>query len=358
MPSMGGGLGMRTVWISLRAMNYTDQAFRDSIRNMKDLTKADKEKVNQLLNDKDAAMKSIQVGVLYAAMTAMVAQRLGALLNLTQVGASYMSEFNQSWNELKVSFADTLFTVLKPLLDVVKSFMEVIKNNSALRTIVVVVALLGIGLLALYSAYMVVNGIMKMNAAMHAINAIITGHNTESVWAHTISIGAAKIAYWQLAAAMGAAFAAFTVTFSLLQGASPIISGAIAAIFALAAALWYLYVAEGAASMGVTAVLGGIAAGAAVATAYNIQSQMPSHAMGTRRVMATGPAFLHRDEIVYNPRTNRPAGVEDQVMGRSERGEAGQLTVNFSGDIHTKSNIDEVDEKIGKSIWRAVKGST
>ena len=359
---MGGGLGMRTVWISLRAMNYTDQAFRDSIRNMKDLTKADKEKVKQLLNDKDAAMKSIQVGVLYAAMTAMVAQRIGALLNLTQVGASYMSEFNASWNELKVSFADTLFTVLKPLLDVVKSFMEVIKNNGPLRTIVVVVALLGVGLLALYSAYMVVNGIMKMNAAMHAINAIITGKNTESMLAHTITVRGLTIAYWQLALAAGASVAAFLIFTSLATVIGKDGATIIAVITAVTMAVWLLYIALSAASGGVMAALGGAGAVAAMGimagsigavAAMNI----PSHAIGTRRVMATGPAFLHKDEIVYNPRTNRPAGVEDQVMGRGERGEASRIQVNFSGDIKTEANVDEVDEKVGRTIWRAVKGS-
>jgi hypothetical protein len=357
MPSMGGGLGMRTVWISLRAMNYTDQAFRDAIRNMKHLTEADKEKIKTLLIDKDIAMKSIQVGTLYAAMTMMVAQRVGQLLSLTQVGASYMSEFKASWEELKVSFADTLFTVLKPLLDVFKMFMDAIKNNGALRTAVVIVALLGVGLLALYSAYMILNGVMKMNAIMHSINAIVTGVNTKSMWAHGISVHGVKIAYWQLGAAMGAAFAAFTVTYSLLQGMNPLITGVIAVVFALVAAFWALYVAESAASWGVAAVMGGIAAGAAVATASSIQSGMPSHAVGTRRVFQTGPAWLHKDEIVYNPSTNRPAGVENQVMGREAR-ETTELTVNFTGDIHTKADVEELDEVVGRKIYRAVKGST
>jgi hypothetical protein len=353
----GGGLGMRTVWISLRAMNYTDQAFRDTIRNMKNLSKASKEKIKDLLSDKDAAMKSIQVGTLYAAMTMMVTQRLGQLLSLTQVGASYMSEFNASWQELKVSFADTLFTVLKPLLDVLQIFMNVIKNNSALRTVVVIVGLLGLGLFALYSVYMVLNGVMKMNAAMHAINAIITGKNTASLWAHTITIGTTTIAYWKLAVAMGAAIGAFTICYTLLQGLSGPAQTAVAAIMLIVGALVALWALQSATTMGFALVAGGIAAAGAVTLASQYTNPT-GFAKGTRALPSTGMFLGHKGEIVYNPQTNRPAGVEDQVMGRNGRVEASSVTVNFSGDINTKADVEDIDDIVGRRIYRAVKGAT
>src|SRR3990170_2507375 len=77
----------------------------------------------------DTARLNIQTGVLYMAMISMVSQKLIGLLSLTQVGSEYMSEFNQTVQELKVAFADTLFEALKPLLDVLQIFMNIIKDN-------------------------------------------------------------------------------------------------------------------------------------------------------------------------------------------------------------------------------------
>jgi hypothetical protein len=355
----GGGMGMRTVWISLRAVNYTEQAFKNTAKSLDGLTDAQKKMRDSYLKTIDTAKLQIQTGTLYLAMLSMVGTKLGALLQTTQVGAQYMTQFNQTVKELKTSFADTLFLALKPLLDVLMAFMNVLKDNSALRTVIVYGGLLAIVIAGLYSAYIIFNNILLTNRTMQALNILMSGKSATANIAHATTVHGVKIAYWQLGAAMGAAFAAFTITFSLLQGASPIISGVIAAVFALAAAFWYLYVAESAATLGVAAVLGGIAAGAAVATAVGVQNSMKSHAVGTRMVAETGPAFLHRGEIVYNPSVNRPAGVEQEVMGaRSSRGSPSSVTVNFNGDIHTKASVEEIDDRFGRKIYRAVKGAS
>jgi len=345
---------MRTVWITLRAMNYTQQAFRNAIMSVEGLTDAEKKHRDNLLKTIDTARLNIQTGVLYMAMISMVSQKLIGLLSLTQVGSEYMSEFNQTVQELKVAFADTLFEALKPLLDVLQIFMNIIKDNAPLRTLVVVGGLLAIVLGGLYSAYLILHNQMLMNATMMELNAFMSGKTAAVHTVHGFTVHGLTIAYKSLAVAVGAAFAGFTIAYSALQGLNPVISGVIAIVLALAAAFMYLYVAHSMATVGITAALGAAAGGAALATISNIQNT-GGFAVGTRALPSTGMFLGHRGEIVYNPRTDKPTGVGKEIFG--EGGGRGQYNkIDFHvNTLHTKSDIDEVDEKIGNRLARAMK---
>ena len=356
----GGGIGMRTVWINLRAMNYTDQAFRSSIANMKKLTDTEKEEYAVMVKNRDQARYTLQTNMLYAASLAMIGQKLFGLINTTQVGATYMTEFNKSLTDMKSAFGDTLFQVLKPVLDILKSFMDLIKNNSAIRTVAVVVALLAVSLGALYLAYKSINAIIALNAARHKleiwvkakgllINNALTGSNT-----------VLGMSYKALGVSIGIAFASFMIFYTILNNLSGPIKIAASAIMILVGAILALVFAKSMLSgtFGLKGVAGLIGVGAMLAGTASLASGMGSYAVGTRMVNHTGPSILHRGEMVYNPSVNRPAGIQKDVMGTPSRNGGNSIVVNFSGDINTKANIDDLDNEFGRKIYRIVKGAS
>jgi hypothetical protein len=359
--SAGGGMGMRTVWIALRAVNYTEQAFRNTVRDVDKLTEAEKKERQGMLLTIDTARLRMQQYTLYLAMLSMVSTRLFGLLQLTQAGAGYMETFNETVKELKTSFADALFESLKPVLDILQEIMKVFINlDPNIRKAIVVIGLLTVGLIGLYSAYKVLSNLQLMNTTMTALNTFMQEKNTVATTKSTVSVWGLVTAHKALAVSIGAALGGFTLAYSMLQGMSPVISGLITVVLALAAAFMYLFVAHSAATLGITAALGAAAGGAAVATVANLKSGA-GYARGTRSLPYTGLFLGHKGEKVYNPQTNRPAGLEDEAMGSSRneiRGSMGGINVTFTGDIHTKSNQEDLDDIVGKKIYRAIKAAS
>ena len=81
------GMGMRSIWIALRATNYTDRAFRLAINNLDKLEKKEKAHVKLLIRQKQAAMANVAAGMMYAAMGYMMAGSLANIMAQTRVGA-------------------------------------------------------------------------------------------------------------------------------------------------------------------------------------------------------------------------------------------------------------------------------
>ena len=358
------GMGMRTVWISLRAVNYTDQAFRASIINLKKLENAERNHLNLLFAQKDMARYQIQTNMLYAATLAMVYGELFRLTSETEVGAEYMSEFNETVKELKTAFADTFFEILRPVLDVISVFMGYLKEHEVLRKFVGGIVLLGGALLMLIFVYKIISGLHTDHIMKQAIINYLTDLQTQkniqliaTEKAHIITIHGVSLSYFQLAAAVGMAGGAMAITFMLLKDVPAAVSAVIAVVFALAAAFWALFVAESAASLGVAAALGGVAAGAAAATVVAYQSRGGWFQKGTRALPFTGPFWGHKGEIVYNPSTGRPAGVRDILTGEGEPSVTNQdIDINVE-HLHTEASFDEIDSKIARKLRRNMRSN-
>jgi len=170
------GLGMKTIWISLRAMNYTDRAFKAAITNLDSLNKAEKTHLKQMLQMKQAAQANVQAGMLYAAMAGMMAGQLMAFMMSTAESSAYMRDFVDSLDEAKAALAETFVETLRPVLDVVKGFLNIIGDSPELRTAVVVVTLLGTALLGLYGASMLLKGISEGIAVTRQLNNFLITH--------------------------------------------------------------------------------------------------------------------------------------------------------------------------------------
>jgi len=345
------GLGMRTIWISLRAMNYTDRAFAGAIKNMRTLTDEEQDFLAVGLKMKDVTRMNVQVGMLWGATLLMTAKSLLGLVQHTERGAQYMESLNQTIQEMKVAFADTLFTALKPFMDVFKGLMEVMRDNEWLRAIILGFITLGMVLAGIVITKKILKGLNEGLIITGQIQRFLTGQQTAAEAAHLAILKAKIVANWKLAAATAAAMGIFGAMFLLLKDMHPAISAAIAIILLLAAAYIKLYIAESFATAGIAAIAG--AAGAALATAYAISGGFQ---MGTRSAPYTGPMMVHKGEVIYNPMTERPTGVakelEREGEGRVSNVYDTRITIE---ELHTKADVDDVDEKLGRSLWRKMR---
>jgi hypothetical protein len=171
----------------------------------------------------------------------------------------------------------------------------------------------------------------------------------------TVTVHGLTFAYWQLALAIGAAFAGFTLFMILGDILGREGSTIIAVIAAITAAVWLLYIALSAATGGVMAALGGKGALAAMGImAGSIAAvgamNVPSHQMGTRMIEATGPALVHRGEVIYNPSTNRPTQVGNDLMGGGKPSTTVFDMPITIQEMHTKSDFDDVDERLRQGM--------
>lgn len=174
---------------------------------------------------------------------------------------------------------------------------------------------------------------------------MLTGIN----WAHMTSVLGLDMSYKMLALSAAAAFGAFLLVYNVLMAMNnPAFSAIVTVILAIAAALWALFVAESAATMGVALAIGGAAAGAALATA----KQMGTFQMGTRMVSATGPVIAHKGEILYNPSTGRPTQVQNDLQGGGASTSVYEMPIMIE-NVHTKADIDDLDSEMRKA-WRRI----
>lgn len=350
---MPAGLGIRTVWISLRAINYTDRAFKLATKNIANLEDKEKDLVKAYLREKDAARFAIQTNMLYAATLALTTQRVLSMLAATDSGQMHLSEFNEALEETKNAFADTLFTALRPLIDAMTGFLRVLSNNAPLRTVLVILAGLAVVGAALVITVSSLNALYRSLAATQAIYSIITGKQTIVQIGNLTITRAQVIAYTKLALAVGAAFGIFYTIFTLLKGINPIFSAAIAVVLALAAALIKLYIAESFATLGVAAVAGAAGAGLAAVTAATYGFQM-----GTRSAPYTGLAMIHKGEVVYNPATERPTQIAADIRRGKKDGSVTRQDVRINIDtVNTKSDIDDFNEKVSRTLRRGMRNN-
>lgn len=193
--------------------------------------------------------------------------------------------------------------------------------------------------LSLTGNFMQIAGIMSMvSGTLQVLQGV--------EWANTMTVFGMTISYQNLAIAIAAAFASFMIFYQLFKGLPTWSTAVIAAIMGIVAALWAWYVAESAVTWGIAGIMGGAAAAAALATANSMQAST-GHQMGTRMIGVTGPAILHRGEVVYNPSTGRPTQVGNDLAG----GFGGTRIIDASmhvDTLNTKMDTEELDRALKK----------
>lgn len=181
-------------------------------------------------------------------------------------------------------------------------------------------------------------------AILQGLSAAMRILDSDMLTTTATSIGL-EIAWWQVFVAIGAAAGIFM----LLKDNVGVIAAGLLAIAAaaaiLAVALWSSATAESIMSWGAAAVAGGAAIAGAAAAGLHAAGAFP---MGTRMVEQTGPAILHRGEVVYNPATGRPT----QIGNDLNAGTGGGLTTIdasiHANTINTKVDTEELSDIVKK----------
>lgn len=178
-------------------------------------------------------------------------------------------------------------------------------------------------------------------AAMNAFMGIMKLQNLQ-ILTQTVTVRGLSIAYWELFLPILAAVGVFIALQGYLGALPAAFAAAAAGAVVLAAILWYAAGAVSIMSFGGAAILGAAASAAAAGVAYGLEP----HAMGTRMVSETGPAYLHKGEVVYNPASGRPTQVGNDLTG------GGGMVHNDNsmtiGTVNTKMDTEELATLVKK----------
>ena len=295
-------LGLRTIWIALRAINYTDRAFAAAIVNVKDLT--EKEAILAKTAHR-AAIQGLMAGMMWMTFGAMLGQAGFEMARTT--------------------------TMLKPFVNAVDSLFAVMAKSEALRTFVSI-------LLLAVSALMIFGGAAMMVQAINKLKWL------PSIWKLVV-------AHQALAMSLGVITAAFLIFLAVGKVIGRPAGIIVAAIVAITAAIIALKaVSTFGVSLGhdirnvamATAVGAGLAAGV-MAIGGGFQ-------MGTRSIGKTGFALVHKHEVVYNPTTNRPTQIGNDLNRGVGETNYYEMPVTIE-TVNTKADIDDLDEKLSE-VWR------
>lgn len=355
---MGGGMGLRTIWITLRAVNYTERIFREVIRGVETLKGQQKKLNKEQLQSLRIGNAMIMTGMMMAVVGQMMLQNLWQMALATREGAIEMSQLTAEMEEAKIALADTIYGFLKVtgILDMFHGILAAISEDENLRKAIVL-------LIGVAGATMVlVGGIMLLAGAMKSyfivaeylpqlLSMMKIGWLTEM-----IAVENTALAYWQLALAAGAAFGVFFLLKDIL---GPIPAALIAISVGVGLLAVQLWLAAGAVSV-LTGGLAAIAGAAALAGVISMVTGVTGKAMGTRGLPHTGLFVGHKGEVVYNPATHRPTQIGNEIEGIGINGKPSVTHQKVEIEIehlHTEAPYDEIDEKMGKTLRRKMRNS-
>lgn len=336
--------GFRTIWIALRASNYTTRAFNDTIRGLK---KMQREQIKFKMN---AAKNIMAVGIMYIAFGAIAVGALGQVMAASKHGERVLSNFSKRAGKSLAKLGDALAKWIEPLLDLIAKVLEFAVAIPMFTEIAAAVMLAVTGFLLLKGAILVVKGVMAMLGIQHLVNAAATTVHSQTLLTQfvpaTIAAAGATVT---LAAALQAVSLGLALGFGLVMaigaafGKLPaIIAGITIVIIALAVALWKAAGGLSVLTFGAAAIAGG----AAIATA--IQASTPEYQMGTSFVRQGGLARVHAGEEIISARESK---VESRWDTRAPHNRTvNEVTINM-GDVHTKAD----EEELGPLIKRAIR---
>lgn len=296
---------LKTIWISVRAINYSSQVLNTVITQINTLENAEVRLAQKSIM---AASQSYRAGIMFTTMGNEMGGVSGQALSMAS---------SLGFNSLAVFQIGRAMVLMLPIIKSFTGVMDILKNKAFL---------------------------------------------------------------------VGAAFAGFYMIFSILKdyiGVLPsLLIALVVVVVALGVALWFAAGGMNALSGGAAAMSGAAAMKAAAvqtsgamalggANALAQTSMLPQQQAGTRRMMETGPALIHSGEVVYNPSTGRPTQIQNELSGvlynpsigrptePNNIGNASSTTIIEQpihiGEINTKSDIEDLDEKLKKSLRKVAK---
>lgn len=343
----------RTIWISIRATNYTTRAFQDTIRGLK---KMEQEQIKFQLR---AKRNMLSLGALYLAFGGIAVRVISGVLSASTRGQKVLDNFSSRAGKSLERLSNAFANVLEPILKVLASILEFVTANPILNHLTALAVVFGTTLLFVSGATKILNGAIGILTIMMGKNAVATTASSQTLLTQwTTAATVATPPTLTLAAAVQAVFAGFAIGFSIVStvatlfGKIPAIIAAVTvAIVALAIALWSAAGGLSVLTFGAAAVAGGAAIAGAIA-ASSPDDDFGVFQMGTSYVRRTGPALVHEGEEIISARENRMPARMDRagVSGGSFPVTKNAITVNINGNVNTKASTEELAPAISRAI--------
>jgi len=331
-------MGMRTLWISIRALNYTSEAFTQIINHTGKLKASEDELAKTNLN-------LIRGGMMFAAMGGTFISAMLGIISSTGQGSAFMARFNIQMQAATRQLGTALLQVLAPALTFFANIITTLSRNPALMTIVSYLMVFGTAALIAAGAGMILTGAIGMMMGFGPVAAIL----------NLISLAAIKmgISFNMALASLGILVAAFTAFMVVKEYIGPVATAIVAAIISIVTAIIAL---KAVASFGTTlgpdiaAIAGAVAVGSgAAAGVIGVGAATGAYDSGTRFSSSDNQiAMLSAGEKVINPRRGLPTS--EMNSGNVQP----KITNNYVNmpvqNLHTQAKFSDVNEQINKGL--------
>jgi hypothetical protein len=333
---------MRTIWVAVRGINYTDQATRQVGRNIDALVRKQQELQAQ-------AVKMLMAGAMWTVFAGLAVVAITKIMEKSAEGRRVLFQFERSMNGMLKTVGDGFARVLGPAIKVLSAFFDVIAKYPILGNLIALLTTLLITYLALKGITMIITGLSTYLGVSHLFQAQATKQLTLAQFGCVSSSTALAFSFKGLVASLGPAFLIFMAVyqvFSMIGNNIPLLIAGVAAItvafIALAYVLWSSATAMSIITFGAAAAIG---VGAAIAASLTA----PTYQTGVHSVRKTQLAVVHEGEEI---RSKRNVMYGQGTTG--QRPETRLFNFTFSGDIRTKADKEELKPLILKTVREAM----
>lgn len=343
---MGGILkmmGMRSIYLSIRAFNYTDRATRQVGRNIDKLIQKQQEL-------RQSAVMMFSAGIMWTALGAMAGMAIMKIIEKSGEGRRAISVFSRAADKMLKELSKAFITVLGPTIKMLTGLFNAIsKLNPRILQLVTGAIILGIVFLTSKGIIMTLTGAYQYLTASTAATALGYKQMTFSAGTATAATLTLRQAVTGLWMSMGKFIMIFTLFVMLGQilgseGSkwAAVIMGIATAVGVLAAVLWTSASAMSILTWGAAALAG--AAGLAMVASM----ETPSYQYGTRMVQRTSLAMVHAGDVITRPDRGDKTPQQAQYPRTINR-----IELSF-GDIQTKADKEELRPLILKALKEAL----
>jgi len=325
---------MRIIWVAVRGVNYTDRATREVGRNIDVLIKA-QQRLRQ------HATQMLMAGAMWLAFAGLAVMGIGKIVGASAEGRRALRVLERATNELLTSMSQAFVRVLGPTIRLLTQFFSLVAKNQALVQLIAILATVGISLLMVAGVSMMLPAVWDMVMQKATIMGLVTVGSANTM----------TMAFNRLSAAMGPIMLGFMIGAQLAALFGENADKMAVVVGVLTVAVTALAIKLHSAALGLSILTFGAAAVAGIAAMAYAQKDMPSYQVGTEYVRRTRPAIVHEGEKITSAR--------DRDLGRGE-GETQRpypirtFTFNFTGDLHTRSDRENLKPLILKTVRDAM----
>lgn len=327
---------MRTIWVAIRGINYTDKATREVGKNISALIKEQQRLQQQ-------AIMMLSAGVMWTVFASLAVMGIQKIMAASNQGAKVLAQFDRATQNLMRGLGDAFAKVLGPSMAALGAFFNIIAKNPVLLQMAAALATVGLALVAIKGVSMIAGGAFTMLTLQATQMGLITNATAKSMSASFVQLQMA-LGPIVMGLSIGAQMAAMLGKNAWVL--IPVIGALTAVFIGLAVALHH-------AAMWTSILTFGAAAIAGVGAMVYAQSQAPSYQIGTRFAKQTGPAWVHQGEQITS--TREKSGNTVSVTQQTVPFTKGKTEISMSiGTIQTKADKEQLKPLILKIVREAL----